>query len=140
MEVVFTKARSDTILRAAFHSTLADGGRAYGGECSEWFITFNGKECTSPAPITTSRHKYGYGRYGHDGWLTVPGQVGGFCRGTRREFLAAGNISIGVSARPCYRIGFPFTGPGPKPSYERLVGSVRAETTSSIVVEEYCNV
>ena len=77
MEVVFTKARSDTILRAAFHSTLADGGRAYGGECSEWFITFNGKECTSPAPITTSRHKYGYGRYGHDGWLTVPGQVGG---------------------------------------------------------------
>ena len=124
VNVTYNKQRQDTILRVAFHSTL---GEHYAHGCSQWYIQFDGKPCTSPASINslayTSERKM-------DSWLIAPAEVNGFCRATSAGPITFGNVTISVHVAPCSTA---------LPS-DAHTGSPQpyVNSTSSIVVEEYC--
>ena len=121
--VTYNKQRNNTILRVAFHSTLA----MYNKErCSEWYITFSGKECTQPDHISTSIMKH----LDRDGWHGLPTQLSGFCNATS-SYFPQGPVVISVHVRACpsSRAGDAHTG----------YWDWGEKVTSSLVVEEYCS-
>ena len=125
--VTYNKTRNDTILRVAFHTTLAQNRH---GGCGEWYVKFSGNECTQPAPITTSVYTDHGNRIGS--WMTIPAELSGFCNGTSSSSISTGPVVISVHVRNCHSSSFStavFTG-------ERING--KAKVTSYFLVEEYC--
>ena len=121
--VTYHKQRNDTILRVAFHSTLAMYDNA---RCTEWYIKFSGKECTQPAPISTSIIKSS----DQNGWHVRPAELNGFCNATS-SYFPQGPVVISVHVRACpsSRAGHAYTG----------FWGWGDKVTSSLVVEEYCS-
>ena len=122
LSIDYTKQRAETVLRASFYTTMAQGFSTDG--CSEWYLLFNGKQCTRPNPIFTVvlRHK------GESVWYVVPTVLTGFCEATTDGGFHPGLVVVSAHVRSCSTTrGDAHTG---KPHY----GTV----TSSFVVEEYC--
>ena len=130
--VFYQKTRNDTILRVAFNSPIANGNDL---GCSEWFIKFNGRECTAPAPISSSVTTFLHQPSNSYHWDVAPAEISGYCSATSKGKLTKGGIVVSVHVRPCTlrgRHGDAHTGPA-------YVAEGPASTTSSIVVEEYCD-
>ena len=122
--VAYNKTRNDTILRVAFHSTLAQFLHA---GCGVWYIKFSGNECTQPAPIRTT--VYADHSNGASGWTTIPTELSGFCDATSASSIKTGPVVISVHVRKCSSAGANV--------YTGRLGSGSA-VTSFITVEEYC--
>ena len=91
----FRKTNSDTALRITYQGDM----RLIGGSsvCRRWFITINGKECTSPDTIDAVFH-FQTGPTGMN--LHRPVTLDGFC-----ENIPKGRVIIGLSVGKC-RAGF----------------------------------
>ncbi|CAB4017357.1 collagen triple helix repeat-containing 1-like [Paramuricea clavata] len=55
----FQKAHSNSALRVTYQGDLRLVSCTNGKCCRRWFITINGKECSSPAPIDAAIHANG---------------------------------------------------------------------------------
>ena len=66
-------------------------GHGLGGCCRRWFITINGEECSSPAPIDATIYVKNSGLDLHR-----PGTLDGFCNN-----IPAGNVTVGLSIGKC---------------------------------------
>ena len=60
--------------------------------CRRWYITINGKECSSPAPIDARLSVKGV----TDLNLHRPGTLDGFC-----DNIPAGRVTVGLSVGKC---------------------------------------
>ena len=103
--VTYRKTRSDTILRVAFNSPIANGNIAIGG-CSEWVIKFNGRECTEPAPISSSVTSFVNIPKEAYHWDVAPAEISGHCSATSegkthpRQHCSHGACSV-MPWQPC---------------------------------------
>ena len=126
--VNYAKRHANTVIRVSFYTTLGESHAASG--CSEWFIFFNGRQCTKPHHIVTALFR----RSKENAWYIIPSVLSGFCEETSSGVFPPGNLKISAHVRACER--FPFntsnahTG---KYHHGRRVG-----VTTSLVVEEYC--
>ena len=121
--VVYEKQRNDTTLRVTFHGAL---GQYNNRGCSQWYIQFGGKDCTQPAPVTTSI--YTDHSVGSNSWNISPAEVSGFCNKTSAGKLLPGNIQISVHVKTC--AGYS--------SANAYTGSGSGHWTTYLLVEEYC--
>ena len=121
--VMYKKQRNDTILRVAFHSTLAQYRHS---GCSQWYIQFGGQDCTQPAPITTSI--YTDHSDGSNSNNRVPAEVSGFCNATSSGKLSPANLQISVHVKKCQG----------RSSGDAVTGTNFGQWTSYLLVEEYC--
>ena len=62
------------------------------GCCRRWFITINGKECSSPAPIDTLIYANRVANLN----LHRPGTLDGFCNN-----IPKGRVTVGLSVGKC---------------------------------------
>ena len=92
--VTYNKTRNDTILRVAFHTTLAQHNN---DGCGEWYIEFSGNECTQPAPITPS--VFTYHSSSSRVWTTIPAELSGFCNAMSSPSISTGTVVISVHVR-----------------------------------------
>ena len=125
--VTYNKQKRDTFLRVAFHSTLGEHS-AFG--CSQWYITFNGQTCKSPAPISslvfTAERK-------NTSWTIAPAEISGFCSETRAGHITAGSLTISAHVASCTQAGRML----PSNAHTGTPKSY-LKSTSAMVVEEYC--
>ena len=87
----FQKAFSTSALRVTYQGDM----RALSCSrncCRRWFITINGKECSSPAPIDALIYANGVSGLN----LHRPGTLDGFCNN-----IPAGRVTVGFSVGKC---------------------------------------
>ncbi len=66
-----------------------------GSCCKRWFITINGKECSSPAPIDTVIYASGVSGLN----LHRPGTLDGICNNVPK-----GRVTVGLSVGKCNKV------------------------------------
>ena len=86
----FQKTYSNSALRVTFHGGLRLVSCS--DCCRRWYITINGKECSSPAPIDALIYTYGVSNFN----LHRPGTLDGFCNN-----IPAGRVAVGLSVGKC---------------------------------------
>ena len=103
--VTYIKQRNDTTLRSTLSTT---SGMVSLIGCSEWFLRFDGHECSDPAPIVTLVNNQIYISY----FVIIvrPMVLSGFCRATSQGPLYPGEHTISLHVRPCV-----FTDPNRSP-------------------------
>ena len=93
----FKKFFSQSALRVTYQGDMRLIG-TYRGVCRRWYITINGNECLSPAPIDAIIHA---NRQAIN--LHRPGTLDGFCNN-----IPAGRVTVGLSVGKCN--GYPDVG------------------------------
>ena len=94
----FQKVYSNSALRVTYEGVLRLIS-CPSGCCRRWFITINGNECSSPAPIDTIIYANKVSNLN----LHRPGTLDGFCNN-----IPAGRVTVGLSVGKCN--GFPDVG------------------------------
>ncbi|CAB4015795.1 Hypothetical predicted protein, partial [Paramuricea clavata] len=89
----FQKAHTNSALRVTYQGDLRLVTCSNGKCCRRWFITINGKECSSPAPIDAVIHS---GKRVNDLSLHRPGTLDGFCNN-----IPKGKVTVGLSVGKC---------------------------------------
>ena len=97
----FQKVFSNSALRVTYQGVLRLI-QTSNGYCGRWYLTINGKECSSPQPIDTVI--YSYGTKGLNIHRASP--LDGFCNN-----IPAGRVTVGLSVGKCsgYSVGDAFT-------------------------------
>lgn len=88
------KAQSRTALRVTYEGDMRLSTCKVSC-CGRWFITINGKECSSPAPIDAVIVTGGVKGLN----LHRPGVVDGLCEG-----IPKGKVTVGLSVGKCARL------------------------------------
>ncbi|CAB3986065.1 Hypothetical predicted protein [Paramuricea clavata] len=100
----FQKAHSNSALRVTYQGDLRMISCSNGRCCRRWFITINGKECSSPAPIDAHMYAGGVANLN----VHRPGTLDGFCNN-----IAKGKVTVGLSVGKCnnwsYDVGDAYT-------------------------------
>ena len=130
--VSYMKEKDDSLLFVTFQSTI---GQSLEVGCSQWYIEFNGQECSSPAPIVSLVYKAHSmcGNYRNDyysGWNIAPAEISGFCNATSSKGIPSGKVDISVFVSKCPEIM----------TSDAHTGTPRSplRSTSYLLVEEYC--
>ena len=89
---VFKKARSSSALRVTYQGDMRLEICSNRRCCRRWFITINGKECSSPAPIEVAIHAGGDSNVN----LHRPATIDGIC-----SDIPKGNLTVGLSVGNC---------------------------------------
>ena len=87
----FQKVFSNSALRVTYHGDMRLVGTS-SGDCRRWYITINGQECSSPAPIDAIIYVNKINGIN----IHRPGTLDGFCKN-----IPAGRVTVGLSVGRC---------------------------------------
>ena len=88
----FQKVHSKSALRVTYQGDMRLVSCGANKCCRRWFITINGKECSSPAPIDAAIYANGVSRLN----LHRPGTLDGFC-----DNIPKGPVTMALSVGKC---------------------------------------
>ena len=88
----FQKVHSNSALRVTYQGDIRMVSCINAKCCRRWFITINGKECSSPAPIDALINGNGVGGLN----LHRPGTLDGICNN-----IPKGRVTVGLSVGNC---------------------------------------
>ena len=112
-DCVFDKKKDDSALRVVYQGTFwlycNDGNSC----CKQWFITFNGAECSGPLPIDVVWWMASSSHESHK-----PGAIEGYC-----DNIHKGKIRVGINIGNC-------------PGYGNSNGNTGWNSVSRLIIEE----